>query len=318
VPLAFAEPDFARIPDALQIISRDNNNTFGYWQSPEDAVEVEANYLYRARFVVLSDQTNQPLVPQIRLRANSRNLQQSDYIGIESNGDGGASPTPAGNTYDLYFIPPGNDDFCMLAFDLLNFDVEDAKQAALSLDSVVVERFSLDSLSTPTLVRSYDFTTGEDGWTTGGAPIVFSSPAFSREAGALVLRSESNTNTFGFWKSNAADITIAADVLYRGTFEVRTDVTDRTVVPQMRLRFNTENLQASRTLSIESIGDAGNSPGVMTTRYDKLYFAPPDNCAGAGLMISFDMLNFSPGDSMSASLFLDSATVEGIAPPGAP
>jgi hypothetical protein len=318
VPLVFGEPQFAWQPDSLKIISLSNVNTFGYWKSPEDAVPVAAGYLYRARFTVSTDITDQSRVPQIRLRANSSNLQQSDYLGVDSTGDGGASPVPSGTDYDLYFVPPADDTFSMLAFDLLNFTADDAANAEVSLESVIVNRFALDSLTTPTIVALYTFDTSTEGWTTGGAPAIFTPPTYNHGAGELELHSASNTNTFGYWQNNGADIVVASDRLYRGVFAIRTDVTDRSRVPELRLRFNTANLQASQTLGIDSTGDGASSPGTTSTPYDGLYFQPPANCVGEGLIVSFDLLNFDTGDAAQASFFLDSATIEALLPPPAP
>ncbi len=317
-PAAFTAPDFLWEPDYLKIISSTNTNTFGYWQSSQDAIPADTDYLYRARFNVSTDITDQSLVPQIRLRANSLNLQQYDVLSIESAGDGGASPEPAGTDYDLYFVPPANDTAAMLAFDLLNFNPVDSAVAELSLDTVTVYRFALSSLPAATEVQDYDFDLSQDGWTTGGAPIVFTSPQYIHSVGALELRATTNTNTFGFWGNHPADITIEADKLYRGTFEIRTDVTNPALVPEMRVRFNAGNLQASHTFGISSIGDGANSPGTANTTYDRLYFLPPANCVGEDLLVSFDILNFNPGDAPTASLILDRAIIETLSPPTLP
>ena len=74
-------------------------------------------------------------------------------------------------------------------------------------------------------------------------------------------------NTAGIVTRN---IVIEEYHLYRGTLGVRTNVTDRTHVPQLRLRFNTTNLQACRSLEIASSGDGANSPGSINTIYDRL------------------------------------------------
>ncbi len=317
-PVAFSEPDFVWAPDYLKMTSSTNTNTFGFWQSPQDAISADADYLYRARFTVSTDITDQSLVPQIRLRANSLNLQQYDVLSIESAGDGGASPAVLGTDYDLYFVPPANDTAAMLAFDLLNFNPSDAAVAELSLDTVTVDRFALDSLPTPTVVQDYTFDTSADGWTTGGAPIAFTSPQYIHSAGALELRATTNTNTFGLWGTHPADITIDANKLYRGTFEVRTNVTNPVLVPEMRLRYNTGNFQASHTFGISSAGDGANSPGTTNTTYDRLYFLPPANCVGEDLLVSFDILHFNPGDAPTASLILDRAIIETLSPPGLP
>jgi hypothetical protein len=318
VPNAFSPPEFVFLPEYLVMVSSTNTNTFGYWQSPEEVIPADADYLYRARFTVRSNLEAKELTPQIRLRANSLNLQQGTVLGIESAGDGGASPDMSGTDYDLYFVPLADDDYVVLAFDLLNFNPDDAPEAELWLDTVIVERFDLDSLPLPTVVKEYTFDVSADGWTSKGAPIFYSLPEYAQSASTLQLRATNNTNTFGYWYSDPADITIGANQLYRGIFDVRTDVSDRALVPEMRLRFNTLNLQASSMLDVKSSGDGANSPGLTNTTYDKLYFMPPENCVGQGMMVSFDLLNFSPEDAPTGSLILDRVRIESLSPPAAP
>jgi hypothetical protein len=313
-PVVFSVPDFVFEPDYLKVVSSTNTNMFGYWQSLEDAIPADPDYLYRARFNVSTDITDQSLVPQIRLRVNSLNLQQYDVLSIESAGDGGASPTTTGTDYDLYFVPPENETASMIAFDLLNFNPDDAAVAELALDAVTVDRFALDSLSTPTTIQDYTFELSQDGWTTGGAPIFFTPPDYIHANGTLELPATTNTNTFGFWVNDSGDITIQANRLYHGTFEIRTDLTNQTQVPEIRLRFNTGNFQASRMLGITSAGDGANSPGTTNTTYDRLYFLPPTNCTGESLIVCFDIVNFSPDDIPDASLILDRAIIETLSP----
>jgi hypothetical protein len=69
---------------------------------------------------------------------------------------------------------------------------------------------------------------------------------------------------------------------------------------------------------ILSSGDGLNSPGTTNTTYDRIYFSPPANCVGQGLLVSFDILNFNPGDSAEASLILDHAMIETLEPPALP
>ncbi len=99
---------------------------------------------------------------------------------------------------------------------------------------------------------------------------------------------------------------------------MRTDVTNPALVPEMRLRYNTGNFQASHTFGISSIGDGANSPGTTNTTYDRLYFLPPSNCVGEDLLISFDILSFNPADAATASLILDRAIIEILSPPALP
>jgi hypothetical protein len=316
--VVFTAPEFLCDVGYLRIFCANNTNTFGYWHSPIGAILVEPAFIYRASFNVVTDITDWSRVPQIRLRANSVSPQQSDYLTIESASDGAASPIPEGRDYDLYFAQSAMHTAVTLAFDVLNFDPLDAASAEVALHRVVVDRFARDALSSPTVVRNYTFDLTTEGWTTDTASVAFAPPIYSHAAGALVLRASNNINTFGCWRSDASDITVEANRVYRGTCEVRTDIADRNRVPQMRLRFNTANLQASRTLGIESIGDGSNSPGTTNTIYDNLCFLPPQNCVGDGLIVSFDMLNFSPDDASTGSLILHRATVEALLPPASP
>lgn len=313
-----SSPDFLWETGRLTIASHTNTNTFGFWQSSQNAFPATQGYLYRARFSVSSDIGDQSRVPQIRFRANSLNLQHYDMVSIESAGDGGASPATAGTDYDLYFVPPANDSTVLLAFDLLNSNPDDAAVAELALDKVTIDRFSLDSLSTSTVVQDYTFDLTTEGWETGGASIVFTPPEYIHSDGALELRATTNTNTFGFWGNDPTDIIIEPGCLYHGTFEVRTAITTKALVPEMRLRFNTGNLQASGTLGILSAGNGANSPGSTNTTYDGLYFMPPENCAGEGLLVSFDIRNLSPDDAAEASLILDRAIIETLSLPTLP
>ena len=60
-------------------------------------------------------------------------------------------------------------------------------------------------------------------------------------------------------------------------------------------------------LFIARIGDGANSTSSINTIYDRLYFLPPANCVGKGLILSFDILNFNREDAPTASMILDRA-----------
>jgi hypothetical protein len=306
--IVFGVPQFSWQDGAITITATNNTNNFGYWQSPAE-IPIIADSLYRADYLVFTDVTDPLMVPQIRLRMNSSNLQVSDYLIVNSVGSGSLAPTDAGKDYYLYFVPPANDTTFLLACDLLNFDPTDAAQGMIGLEQVFVDRLPLDDLTTPTNAMSYMFVAGTDDWTTGGSPIVFSMPQAAYQSGALVLTSETNTNTFGFWQNDPADIIITPGVLYRGTFAVSTDLTDQSMVPEMRLRFNTTDLQASCILDVISAGDGGNSPSSTGSTYS-LYFYPDVVAPSSGLIIAFDVLNFNPADAANASLMLDSVNIE--------
>ncbi len=132
---------------ALWLIAQDNTNTFGFWSSPSEEVQVEANKLYRVQFDVSSDVIDREVVPCLRLRVHSEDFQSGVVKVISSVTGAEMSPTLEGRTYDLYFYPPqslvGTDaDSIIAAFDILNFDPSDAATGALMLNSVLVESFN--------------------------------------------------------------------------------------------------------------------------------------------------------------------------------
>lgn len=315
----FSAPDFSWEPGHLKMISLTNTNTYGYWQHGHEGILYAKDYLYRADFNVSTTITDQALVPQIRLRANTSDLQQYNVLSIESAGNGEASPDTTGKAYSLYFMLPADDVAVTLAAELLNFNPDDAAMGEIALNSASVGRFDLDSLSSPTFVKWYYFETSQDGWTTGGAPLAFSLPEYGHRDGALELRSTTNINTFGFWTNSEDDIIIEPNCLYKGVFRVRTDVANPALVPEMRLRLNTANWQASHCLGITSAGAGAKSPASEDAAYYGLvFFLPPASSVGDGLIASFDILNFNPDDAAEASLFLDDVIIVSYPFPVAP
>jgi hypothetical protein len=260
--------------------------------------------------LVFTPITDPLAVPQIRMRMNSSNFQVSNYLIVNSIGTGSFAPTDAGVQYNMFFEPPANDTNFGIAFDLLNFDPTDAAQGQIGLAEVFIDRIPLADLGSSTSVMTYDFATGADGWTSSGTSLVFAVPDATWQSGQLVLTTQNNTNTFGFWQNDPADITAASDRLYRASFSITTDVTDQTTVPEIRMRFNTDDLQGSAVLNIISTGDGGNSPTTTPTSYP-LYFYP-ENLPGVGLILALDVLNFDPGDAANASIMLDSVHVDTI------
>jgi hypothetical protein len=305
----------------LQITATNNKDNFGFWQSSPDAVPVVADHLYVAQYRVSSDVDDPQESPQIRLRLNSQNIQQADYLVIESSGDGGYSPTAEGKDYLVYFVPPSSalgqpedlDDMFM-AIDLVNFNPQDAPFATTSLDSVVVRRIALDKLPQAETIRTYTFDRSTEGWQFVTVPDCFSTPRSGRSNGALQITATNNKDNFGYWFVLANDIHIEANKLYRGRFTVSTNITDKSKVPTVRCRLSSSNFQATRALEIMSGTDGANSPGQNATTYD-VYFLPPQHLVGTpddGLIIAFDMMNFTPQDSPSATVSLHSVSLQSL------
>jgi len=272
---------------------------------------------------VATDVTDPLAVPQLRLRVNSQNLQQADILVVSSCGDGSYAPTPEGRTYEMYFVPPESclgkpedQDDLILSFDILNFGPSDAADGSLMLDRVVVDAIHLDTLSTPTALKTWSFDTDAEGWQFGTAP-VFTAPASGSSGGALWLTAQNNTNTFGYWSGPSEVVQAEAGKLYRLRFTVSTDVTLQNEVPQLRLRASSEDFQSSIVKVISSVTGAEMSPTSAGRSYD-LYFYPPQSLIGTesdSILVTFDMLNFDPADASTGALLLDTVTVESLSAP---
>jgi hypothetical protein len=297
----------------LSITATDNASNFGYWQSPLTAIDLNPDMLYRVCMSLSTDVTDRTKVPQIRMRTNASTLQQADYQIIDSLGDGAYSPTTTPQNYYLYFAPQKSAagtvaDFASMAFDLLNFNPGDAANGTVNLHHVEVNLCAEAALTGQTSVGSWDFAGGAGSWQFASSP-PFTSPTSGVSGGALLMTATDNTSNFGYWFYNGY-FAAQNNRLYRANFSVRSSLTSTSAVPQLRMRFLTQNYQCGRVMEIISSGTGDLSPATTTRNYS-LYFYPPQSMSGGGGMsVAFDLLNFDPNDSASAAIYLDDVTVE--------
>ncbi len=172
----------------------------------------------------------------------------------------------------------------------------------------------VDEFRGPLASKAYNFELTNEGW---GAVTVsgFTPPYFYYMPGHIKLAAQDNTNTYGYWTSDADAVPVIADCLYRSRWTVATDVTDALAVPHMRLRVNSQNLQQSDMLAVNSCGDGSYAPIPQRWTTYEMYFVPPESCLDKpedqdDLILSFDVLNFDPGDAADGSLLLDSVVVD--------
>lgn len=320
---AFTLPIFSAAGGSLGITSTTNTNCFGFWQSPADSLTALAKSLYRARFSVRGTPDEQSRMPSLRLRLTAEGFQQTDYLLIQSAGDGMLSPGHEPQQYELYCSPWAPDEdqdgisaHLLACFDLLNFDPDDASSATLELTDVKVDRIPLTLLGTATPVKQYTFETTSEGWTAGGAPQVFDLPEPGLAEECLTLTAPNNTNTFGFWTSPVGDFTLdSPSSLYRFTFVLRSDALTSTTVPQCRLRLNDSAGQWAVVQDISSTGDGSSAPWLSNRSYAIYYFTPPGPVPQTPCL-AIDLLNFDPTDDPAATLFLDTVTIEKVNLPG--
>lgn len=189
-------------------------------------------------------------------------------------------------------------------------DIDDGD--VLNLISGQINGGSLPDLLNNTSA-TYTFDSGSERWSSGGAPIIFTLPNSSSSGGMLGLTSTTNTNTFGFWTS-LNELYVLPDTLYRAQGTVLTDITDPTQVPQFRLRLNTQNNQLSSMISVESNAGGGAAPTPSGQTYT-LYFCPHNSGISSlvpTMSLAFDLLNFTPSDAATGTVWLDSVTISRV------
>jgi len=335
----FTAPIPTHIPGDPGVLSiqadNDNTNTFGYWESPAFDVTGQPvpagviplqvptgpDALYTATYYVRSNVAVAAQVPQLRLRTNDANLQQSTYLVIDSRENGALSPDADGETYVLPFAPALGATQFMLAFDMLNFDPADAADGDLQLDWVEVQWHDLTGVSEPTTLASYTFDSDAEGWTQQ-TTTQFTDPIFGTEPGALTLTGVQNdTNVFGYWASPEAEgVALDPTQIYMVTFEVESDVAaaERSTVPRFRCRVNELSYHGAMYLDIESRGDGDRSPVAGEPQEYQLFFMPSIELTGQRLVEAFDFGNFEPTDKSDATLKLNAVTVQSVTNPFIP
>jgi hypothetical protein len=308
-PFVFTQPEFGIASDGLLLNTITNTNTFGYWNSEPFAIPHSPD-LIRIRWSIKSDKTDRSVVPGFRMRLNDIEGKFSSNLFVESTDTGDCSPISLGSTYQFYF-KNSNSDFpttFTLSFDILNFNPLDAAAATLSLSSVVVDTIPPSYVSAPATERVYSFNYGTEGWTSYSFP-PFSSPTFSSVPGSLVITATSNIDNFGYWVNSDAVVMGSTQKLYAVTFNVRSNLTDTAACPGIRFRVGSSDAQLGTVLDITSSGNGSLSPGIAGRQYT-IYSRGTPTAGGTSLVSTWDILNFDPADSDSASLFLDGVTIE--------
>jgi len=273
--------------------------------------EIAPGTLFRARYFIDTNVPDITDVPSVRLRTQDVFLTQANYIQMDSMGASSLSPVPAGVAYDLFFesgrVTTGSN---YLTFELINF-FSDATTGMIRLNEVIVKELALAAVTAPATPTMTWFFDGDDpeGWTPSSASPLFFEPTTGVANGMLSLTATENTHTFGAWISPAVGLS-TDEKLVRVTFAVGSDLPDAMTVPTIRLRANQSNLEQFGAVVIDSTGPDGNSPTIATGVLPyALYLLVPAN-DGLDLIMSFDMLNFDPGDSPTGEIMLDAVTVE--------
>ncbi|MCB2156259.1 formylglycine-generating enzyme family protein [bacterium] len=175
----------------------------------------------------------------------------------------------------------------------------------------------------------FEFARNGEGWRAFGWP-PFDSPIFATTIGSpgtLDMTAIPSTELVGIWRSPSLEVTeagaslnIATNIplsiekaegqtVFRASCRITCDEEDPGIVPTIRIRTTAENSQQSDVLVIESNAGGAYSPGPNGRQYD-LYFSPP--ATSSIFSLHFDMLNFTPRDSQTATLRLDQVSISPV------
>jgi subtilisin-like proprotein convertase family protein len=314
----------------LRIRSGNGTGDFGFWESqelslPSLPVRGEAMPLYRATYLVSTDQASAADVPTIRLRATAPNAAQADVLAIESVGNGEYSPTSgAYRSYDLLFTAAKGMNGVRLAFDLLNYDGFGAPGSSIILDRVTLSSPFYTNAGT-LLAEWTDFTTGWDYRTLASG---FVSPTGALVDGKPTITSVpfptgGPTVQFGWWNgpetAAGGAIAVDPDMMYWVEATLRTNATNANDIPSFRIRINETGFRAAKLIQVasnydEALGEKGaqNVPPVGSVATYRM-FLPAGLPAGGVLFPSFDLLTTSEdNDAAGITVTLERLRIYGM------
>lgn len=300
-----------------------SSNTFGFFYLDDAVVAPTADTLYRARYAIKSDRTYLPNVPSFRARYNAANFAQGDFIQVNSNDTGDASPGTTEKIYDLYFRPQYDAVGVngTLSFDMINIgNPTDSINATLFLDYLQLDKKATADLGTPTVVNSYTFTAGQGNWSNSGTLGTFTPPSYNWDNTELALTLVStNTNTFGYWQNKQDEIAIDHTLLYQLRVKAASAAGGQ---PTMRARMYdhpTNHVNSSFQTPVWKIYEQPQSSPSMAisqlTYHD--YYAYFHNKEGVGpsLGIAIDMINLDASAPAAAKIAISEVELSTFAIP---
>jgi hypothetical protein len=319
-PMTFSEPEFPWSDGGLLMRATSNTDCFGYWGNEMKEIAYVEDSVYELRWETKRTVRGLNRYPVMRLRTNTDNFEESTMIVINASGElTGGTET---GVYTLYLVRPeqflehpgqgyrklSDTERLLLAFDMLNFDPAADPHGEIFLDKIEVfhSRFRKDWQLQQ--LTNFDFESGADGWTPSGEIAPFAATQDSWTSGMLALQSTTNTNCFGFWESPVIELpTTAIQSLLLATFTVKSDQEAGTSpFPMSRLRIIREDSSEVAVKTIE--GKGSRAPGLEPHDYTVCYWlaAQPEPHR---VRLAFDLVNFDPEASASATLFLDNVNL---------
>lgn len=327
----YREPDHSTLFGDLRMFAQeDNMNTFGYFQSPanalklypfdimDDSTQAEPGLPlaeregphYMVRFYLRRTTELPGEAPMFRIRVNSFENEDAHIMVVSSLGDLYRVPGFSKATAtDLLFQPHpymynvlDSRRSYFVAFDLINALPDDDPNGGFILERVDLFRIPLTSVHTVDNVVDFDFNTQEelDVWKSYTVPSLYTEPVFSAslDEGRLEMAAPNPDSVFGYWQNTSG--TIVADrggrleqLFVRAEARVGADETDPMKVPEMRFRLSDDSFQGSASQGVFGISSGTFIPSQGEDRVFRTYLVFPDTTLGElPLHYSWDLLSF--------------------------
>lgn len=301
---------FQFLGDTLRITSNNSNICYGMWIRGWDSAQTNQELLYKISANVSTDEANQSIVPEFRIRVNNADAQLGAMLNINSSGNGEAAPISTPRKYDFYYQPVQGTlrsfSSSYLSFEMLNFG-PDSPTASLDLSSYNVSIVPMEKVSILfNFVQKYDFSSSAQGWIyniVSGVP----SPDLFWELRHLVFKTYSNKDTFAHYTS--PEISVKPGEIVKIEATIGTNVTLQEKVPTIRLRANSSDLQISSMLVITSAGYGEIPPVKDKPKKYTMYLTIPDFAITNAFRISLDVLNIDSYDEAECEVYLENLEV---------
>lgn len=196
-----------------------------------------------------------------------------------------------------------------LCDELITLWAAEPVQGKADSDTIAVKSTEgdIDHLAGAKRVGEFDFDTGQ-GW--GAATFTgFSLPTSQGPDGRIGLQGPVDGNVFGFWQTGPTAITYEDKIFRARYFLQRGAGVAAADMPQIRLRWISNNFASTGDLTLSSTASNSNippeSPAAAAEYHSYLY----PICDTGGLGLTFDMLDFSPEAGL---VNLDGVIVETI------
>lgn len=307
----------------LEIRTDDNNNTFGWWQSPDTEIPFTSTgfHIYETQWRVSSD-APQAQNPTIRFRASRPNFSETFMLESISSQDGAFGPFVDGRTYRQFFSMPDGNRNMRFFFDVLNVDRMDAARSNQSLDFVATfNRTNFPYQLIDPSVLNLNFRNGqENGFEFGTA--VPTLPAAGGAATNLGLgiggEGLGDGLLFGFWSGNTG-VPIEPNSLYEFRFTLTTNAPASAAadIPTVRVRVNDSRFYSANTTVLETTV-AGNLPTAGNVATHRVWVATDPAMGGSNFIASMDWLNVTgAGNDPNIIVYLQDLNIARYALPAA-